>query len=187
MQVRCQSEGKLARDVIAQLVKEGVGIKLIQKLWAGFTAGLVCSAVVGAVHFAAYSCARKWLLPLTCPSCTPDPVSHAPAHHGVALAPCPAPDGGQAAGDKETAGGDKETAPGKMTATLPAAVFAAAMTALVESPVELFRCAARILMCCGRTPRAMRVALPFAAAICRCGTSFLAPRACPATIAYGLD
>lgn len=121
-----------------------MGIQLVRKLWAGFTAGLLCSAVVGAVHFAAYSCARKWLLPITCPSCKPEPANHAPAPHGTAPGACSVPDvhtRTHAASDN--APEDKETAPGKLAATLLAAVFAAAMTAMVESPVELFRYASR--------------------------------------------
>lgn len=133
LQVRCQAAGMTAKEVVADLLREnGFGLALFRKLWAGVTAGMLCSVIVGAVHFASYDTARRFILPIACPSCKPSAAS---SPHDSALTHF------DTTGEVEAPGSeDAETRRGKMLATFMAAALAAVATALIESPVELFRC-----------------------------------------------
>ncbi|GIL53451.1 hypothetical protein Vafri_9052 [Volvox africanus] len=119
-------------------------IKLLKKLYAGALGAAACAVLVGAVHFASYEGSRKAFLRLASSPGNPASARIASSHslHDLDLArsatfPESANTGGSAAATVSTGADDSRLV--RMVATFAAAAVAAVATALVESPVELFR------------------------------------------------
>ncbi|KXZ54726.1 hypothetical protein GPECTOR_4g794 [Gonium pectorale] len=141
VKVRCQASGETAAVVVRRLLRKGVNLQLLQKLYAGALGAAACAVLVGAVHFASYEGSRKWFIKLLCPRTAPAAAATAGSgvtavdtaavcsHGSTPAVSCAAADG---------AGGDDGRGK-RMAATFAAAALAAVATAIVESPVELFR------------------------------------------------
>lgn len=166
-QVRCQASGETAVVVVRRLLRRGFNLQLLQKLYAGALGAAACAVVVGAVHFASYEGSRKAFLKLLAPNGKPGSSMSSSTSSGGGSSCCV--DGGvagSAAGDttylhnatcaaaglgaepgassNHALAGDPNATHGspawrRTAATFAAAFFAAVATALVESPVELFR------------------------------------------------
>lgn len=110
VQVKCQSDGLAAAAVLQQLSKNGAPAAL-KALYAGFFSAAVCSVLVGSVHYASFCISKRMALQATA----------APAAESSTSA------------DSDGSGSNGHSA------NLMAATVGAIATALVESPVELFR------------------------------------------------
>ncbi|KAG2442226.1 hypothetical protein HYH02_009710 [Chlamydomonas schloesseri] len=161
VKVRCQASGENAAVVIRRLLKRGFNVALLKKLYAGALGAAACAIVVGAVHFASYEGSRKAILKWTTTSASGGCNSAsgkgaagglgAGAAEGAAAADAAAAsamaDGRTGAPVTAAAAADAAAAARaeqddrfrRAAATFAAAAFAAVATALVESPVELFR------------------------------------------------
>lgn len=145
-----QSSGEVIRGLLAQ----GVNRRLLRKLYAGAWGAALCSVLVGAVHFASFETSRRLLLQHL-------PAAQQPAATAATATAC------ATAEARYCAGGDTSQAAGTSAVSLAegqspqqqqqqhqqhqhaggerwmvnilAAAFAALATAVVESPVELFR------------------------------------------------
>ncbi len=165
-QVRCQASGETAVVVVRRLLRRGFNLQLLKKLYAGALGAAACAVVVGAVHFASYEGSRKAFLKLLAPNGKPGPRTSNSSGSSCCV---DAGAAGSAAGDAThvhnatcaaaglgaepalssssisgTLSGDPNVTHGssawrRTAATFAAAFFAAVATALVESPVELFR------------------------------------------------
>ncbi|EFJ47173.1 hypothetical protein VOLCADRAFT_105233 [Volvox carteri f. nagariensis] len=144
VKVRCQASGETAAVVLRRLLSNGVNLKLLRKLYAGALGAAACAVVVGAVHFASYEGSRKAFLRLASTS-HPNAGGSVSSVHGVqglhgthSYASIPEYCTTAAEGTTAPVGRD-ECRLGRTLATFAAAAVAAVATALVESPVELFR------------------------------------------------
>lgn len=148
LQVRCQAMGMTAAEVVKDLLGQGLSpAGLLRQLYAGVAGAAICSIAVGAVHYASYESSRRWLLQSmgsgssssgqksTQQQAGSNPEK-APSSGNHSIMDGPAATSGHAGllNDADATGGSD-----KLTANVMAAVFAALVTALVESPVELFR------------------------------------------------
>lgn len=142
-QVRCQSSGEPAAIVVQRLLRRGVNLQLLQKLYAGAMGAAACAVLVGAVHFASYESSRKAFQRLASPPTSPTPtntiISQSPhpitAQSEIRCTLSAATASGLADNSVVAENGRI----GCAAATFAAAAVAAVATALVESPVELFR------------------------------------------------
>ncbi|GFH08152.1 uncharacterized protein HaLaN_03069, partial [Haematococcus lacustris] len=167
LKVRCQVDSVSASHVLRHmLAKHGLGWQLWRRLYSGFSSAALFSMAVGAVHWLSFCMAKRTALdllpgrPLSAAAASAAPSrTRGPARveaTGMSV------QGGQDAGDwmaglaksdeahhvhddeEELSYGEAEPCgDGQMgrrtTANLIAAVVGALATALVESPVELFR------------------------------------------------
>ena len=162
LKVRCQSEGRPVRGVFAAMVAAageagtgpggaavGAGLRsrrVLAALYSGFGSAAALSVVVGALHYASFCASKRMAL------------AEADGGPAAAAAAAAAADKGKAAGGRKRRRGRQEgeaaaaaaAAPssahdggghggGNAGANLTAASVGALVTALVESPAELFR------------------------------------------------
>lgn len=168
LQVRCQASGETAAVVIRRLLKRGFNMALLKKLYAGAVGAAACAILVGAVHFASYEGSRKAILKWSTAgnggasskgsgggggggggSGRAGGASAEASAAGLGAGATAAAAGGAAdAADAAAAAAAAAAAEARAeqddrfrraAATFGAAAFAALATALVESPVELFR------------------------------------------------
>ncbi|GLI67172.1 hypothetical protein VaNZ11_011385 [Volvox africanus] len=142
IKVRCQASGEAATVVVKRLLRRGFNLQLLEKLYAGALGAAACAVLVGAVHFASYEASRKTFLRLaSSPASARIASAHSP--HDLDLgssapfAESANTGGGAAAATVHTVADDSRFV--RTVATFTAAAVAAVATALVESPVELFR------------------------------------------------
>ncbi|GFR50429.1 hypothetical protein Agub_g12649 [Astrephomene gubernaculifera] len=153
VKVRCQASGETAAVVVQRLLRRGVNLKLLAKLYAGALGAAACAILVGAVHLASYEGSRKVLLKLTV---TRGSTGATPTASAAGAATTTNSSEAASVGEPNSTSGtspplasvsaaargfiaDDDGQLGRAAVTFAAAAFAAAATALVESPVELFR------------------------------------------------
>jgi solute carrier family 25 S-adenosylmethionine transporter 26 len=112
VKVRCQALGSNSASVVMQMFKASKGslTLFVKSLYAGCVGGVLCSIPIGAVHFASFETSKRILINTMCTEDKP-------------------------ACDKEAS----DLKNRRLMANLLAACFAAIATAVIESPVELFR------------------------------------------------
>jgi solute carrier family 25 S-adenosylmethionine transporter 26 len=112
VKVRCQALGANSASVVMQMFKASKGslTVFVKSLYAGCIGGVLCSIPIGAVHFASFETSKRLLINAMC-------TEDKPASDKVA----------------------SDLKNRRLMANLLAACFAAVATAVIESPIELFR------------------------------------------------
>jgi solute carrier family 25 S-adenosylmethionine transporter 26 len=142
LQVRCQTEGVRAMEVVRDISKGGVNVNLLKTLYAGAAGAALCSIFVGAAHYASYCFSRRTIMAQLHVEDRPG-TAHS-AHAGINTLPHHDPSDAQAvaahaAATTAAAEAAQQQAKLRAVANISAAVIAALVTALVEAPTELFR------------------------------------------------
>lgn len=147
--------GQSSGEVIRSLLAQGVNRRLLRKLYAGAWGAALCSVLVGAVHFASFETSRRLLLqhmPASAPgisstgalaSATDSAGSSASAAEVAAatLSMCSSNLSQQRQHHQQHQQEEQQQRQGgeRWLVNMLAAALAALATAVVESPVELFR------------------------------------------------
>lgn len=115
IKVRCQALGQSSSAVVKQLLQTSKGIAaLLKSFYAGCMGAALCSIPIGAVHFASFETSKRLLMgAMTCGE-----------------------DASKQLGSDDDAVNLKNR---RLMANIIAAAIAAIATAVIESPVELFR------------------------------------------------
>lgn len=155
IKVRCQAAGISATAVLKELSKHGINMRMMKKLYAGVTGAAATSILVGSLHYVCYCATKRFILDLPMFSKStngqtsvkgtgvdqPDQQQHHHHHvvhsHGATGSHylSSSTHAGSSHGDAVACEEDD----GKLAANVLAAFLTAALTAVVEAPLEMFR------------------------------------------------
>ena len=153
LQVRCQANELSAREVMKDLLQSGINVDLVRKLYAGVFGAALCAVLVGAVHYASYETTRKALIRAASQPNGAEAASQSSRPGAGVGGKEAAPSTSNASSSSSSSSSSSNTVSGghanssaghvskeqRMMANVVAALVASVVTAVVESPVELFR------------------------------------------------
>jgi solute carrier family 25 S-adenosylmethionine transporter 26 len=158
VKIRCQCTGRTAGEVVTRLLRKGVNLQLLRKLYAGALGAAACAVVIGAVHYMSFEAGRRSILRFARGDAAATHARHTGHERRAAEGAAEASSAEAAPGAGGCAAGEPQQALGRVVATWGAAAFAAVATALVEAPVELFRCTDKAsVVHCAQLPPCRRV------------------------------
>lgn len=135
IKVRCQATGCSVGSVVKDLLGGGLNIRVFQQLYAGVVSASICSVAIGSLYYVSFCMSKRFAHRIFAES---QPVTPSP---GLAQGHAAAAQSSISASHQTTVVSTVkvEGESNKLAVNLFAAVTAALVGALIESPVEMFK------------------------------------------------